>query len=347
MSTDISRRTLTGILGGAALYGAAPRAARAAVGGRLVVGNWGGDSQKLLEDFVVPQLTSQGVEVAFDPAAESPRKVKLLAERALPRGTMDIAGMTSTSSFELWKLGALEELDETKVPAMANVLSQMKRSYAVPQFFSTRVIIYNPEKITKKPESYNDLWNPAYAGKVGVIDIQYQSTIESAALAAGGSVSNYEPGKQKLLELKQMGVKIYPTNEAMAQALKSGECWMCIMWQARGVLWRRAGIPIEFAYPREGLALTIFDFVVPKNSRNKDNAYAYLSAELSPQAQKGFAETFFYNPPLKDFPLPPELQKAIGIPPDMQDRLLLPDNAYLQQNDAQLKDWWDKVFKAS
>ena len=45
------------------------------------------------------------------------------------------------------------------------------------------------------------------------------TTIESAAMINGGGVSNYEPGKEKLLELKKMGVKIYPTNEAMAQAL--------------------------------------------------------------------------------------------------------------------------------
>lgn len=348
MSIDISRRALIRLLGGTALSGAAALPARSAVGGRLVVGNWGGDSQKLLEDLIVgPHMTPQGINVAFDTAAEAPRKVKLLAERALPRGTMDIAGLTSTSSFELWKLGVLEEIDESKVPAVVNVLPALKRSYAVPQFFSTRVILYNPEKVTTAPTSYTDLWNPAYAGKVGVIDIQYQSTMESAALAAGGSVSNYEPGKEKLLELKRMGAKIYPTNEAMAQALKTGECWMCIMWQARGVLWQRAGISIQMAFPREGLALYVSDFVVPKNARNKENAFAFLKAELSPDTQKGFAETFFYNPPLNEITLDPALKKAIGIPAGMENNLLLPDNEYLQQNDAQLKDWWDKVFRAA
>ena len=348
MSREISRRHFGQIVGAAASTGLlASRRSSAATGGRLVVGTWGGDSETFMQNVLIdPYLKPKDIAAVFDTAAEPPRKVKLVAERVLPRGTMDIANLTSPSSYELWKLGVLEEIDETKVPAIVNIVPDLRRSYAIPQFFSTRVILYNPEKVTKAPKSYNDLWNPAYAGKVGVIDIQYQSTIESAALAAGGSMSNYEPGKAKLLELKQMGVKIYPTNEAMAAALKSGECWMCIMWQARGVLWQNAGIPLKMAYPEEGLALIVFDFVVPKNARNKENAFAFLSAELMPDAQKGFAQTFFYNSVLKDITLPAELKTAVGIPAGMEGHLLLSDNAYLQQNDAQLKDWWDKVFKA-
>lgn len=341
----LSRREF-GILmgaGAAAVAGLTP--ARAA--GNLVIGNWGGDSQALLQSIVVdPNLTPQGISTAFDTAAEAPRKVKILAERALPRGTMDIAGVTSTGSYELWKVDALQELDLAQIPAAENLLPELKRSYAIPQLYSTRVILYNPEKVTTKPTRYIDLWKPEYAGKVGVIDIQYQSTIESATLAGGGTVSDYEPGKQKLMELKELGVRVYPTNEAMAQALKSGECWMCVMWQARGVMWQRAGIPVEIAFPEEGLALYVSDFVMPKNARNKENAYAFFNALLKDESQVGFAEKFFYMPPIEGVKLDPQLEKAIGIPPQLRDRIILPDNEYLRANDAALKSWWDKTFKA-
>src|SRR5262249_16072277 len=82
--------------------------------------------------------------------------------------------------------------------------------------------------------SYNDLWDPKHKGKVGVIDIQYVGVLEAAALVSGGNMENFEPGKAKLMELRKMDFKMYPTNEAMAQALKTGEVGRAIMREGRG-----------------------------------------------------------------------------------------------------------------
>jgi len=112
--------------------------------------------------------------------------------------------------------GTLLEVDWAKVPNGVHIVPALKTKYSVPHIFTSRVILYNPSKVTEVPTSYNDLWNPKYAGRVGIIDIQYQTTIESAAMISGGTLNNYEPGKDKLLELKKLGVKIVPTNEAMA-----------------------------------------------------------------------------------------------------------------------------------
>ncbi|NKX17048.1 hypothetical protein HGG75_22640 [Ochrobactrum pseudogrignonense] len=78
----------------------------------------------------------------------------------------------------------------------------MRTNYSIPHIYTGRVILYNPKQVSPAPTSYADLWDPKYAGRVGVIDLQYQTTIESAAMIAGGSASDYEPGKAKLLELK-------------------------------------------------------------------------------------------------------------------------------------------------
>src|SRR5206468_1641470 len=99
---------------------------------------------------------------------------------------------------------------------------EFRRPYAVPQAYSAKVIVYNPEKMPA-PRSYRDLWNGAYAGRIGLADLLAVAAIESAALIAGGNARNYETGKAKLLELKASGVKLYPSNEALAVALKSGD----------------------------------------------------------------------------------------------------------------------------
>ncbi|GGA94087.1 ABC transporter substrate-binding protein [Brucella endophytica] len=341
----INRRDFGILTGGLVASAMLPAAARAA--GRLVVGTWGGDYQNLQQINIADgALKQNGLQVIYDPANDTVRKAKLLAERRLPRGSMDIACLTRQGSYEMFAHGLVEALDEIKVPNLGKVLPFIRTEYGIPHIYTGRVILYNPKMVNPAPTSYADLWNPEYAGRIGVIDIQYQTTIESAAMIAGGGPSNYEPGKAKLLELKKQGVKIYPTNEAMAQALKSGEVVMCIMWNARGYMWKKAGLDIDIAVPKEGIALYLSDMCVPKNAPNKDAAYRYLNAMLEQAPQMAFAAQMGYAPTNSEVKLDPDLASKVDYTPEQREKFLLPDLGYLAKADAGLQDWWNKVFKA-
>ena len=349
LDARINRRGALKGIGAAAIVSAlSGREAAAQAGRRVVVGTWGGDYQNLLTQHIAdPILRPQGIETLWDVGNEPPRKTKMLAERRLPRGTVDIQCLSGPAGFEMNQAGALEPIDWSKIRDNGNtIVPEVKTTYSIPHIFTGRVILYNPSKITTPPTSYNDLWNPAIANKVGIIDIQYQTTLESAALIAGGSRSNYEPGKAKLLELRRMGAQIVPTNEAMAQALKNEEIWMCIMWKARGVMWQNAGVPIQMAAPREGVGLYISEFCIAKNAPNKDAAYAFVNASLEASAQTGFARSMGYNGSNRTVTYPEDIRSRIAFTPEEQANMIMPDYEYLARNDAQIRDWWDRVFKA-
>ncbi len=343
---SITRRTFGLLAGsGAAALTLGARGA-SAQGGQVVVGTWGGDYQNLQQQHVVePLMKPQNVEVIFDTANDTVRKTKLMAERRLPRGSMDIACLTQSGAYEMYKNGALAEIDFSRLKNAKHIVPLLKTSYSVPHIYTGRVILYNPKMIKTAPTSYADLWSAENQGKVGVIDIQYQTTIESAAMINGGSLNNYEPGKEKLLELKKMGVKIYPTNEAMAQALKTEEVGMCIMWRARGVMWQNAGIPVEIAYPKEGLVVYVSEMTMAKNARNKDAAYAYLDAILDPRPQENFAKFMGYTPTVDNVSISGDLGPRVMFTPEVQKTFMLQDHEYLAKNDPQLQEWWNKVFK--
>src|SRR5262249_24973037 len=187
---------------------------------------------------------------------------------------------------------------------------------------------------------------PKYAGHVGIIDIQYQTTIQSAAMISGGSFTDYEPGKAKLMELKKIGFKMMPTNEALAQAIKTEDGWMCIMRKARPCTRQNGGVHVEIADPKEGVVTYISDFTIPKNAPNKEGAYAFLNAMLDPKPQEGFIEDMGYNPTVDDVELTTAMAKRVGFTEEEKKQLLVEDSDYLAKNDAQLKEWWDKEFKA-
>jgi putative spermidine/putrescine transport system substrate-binding protein len=267
------------------------------------------------------------------------------AEARLPRGTSDLQGLSAAQMFEMNEAGLCLPIDYAKIPNAKYLLPQMKYPYGVGHIYSGKVILYNPKLISTPPTSFADALDAKHGNKLGIIDIQYQFTMMAAALASGGSMTNYEPGKEKLLELKKMGVKIYPTNEAMAQALKTEECGMCIMWKARGVMWQNAGVPVEIANPKEGIVIYMSDMTVAKNARNKEQAYAWLNALLDPRPQGDFAKHMGYAPTVDNVTLESALAARVMFEPEVQNAFILQDQDYLAKADAGLQEWWNKVFK--
>lgn len=351
--TKIHRRdVLKGLAAGAGAAALAPGAAgtaQAQSGGKVVVGTWGGDYAALLaKNIEVPLLKPKGIEVLQDQASDAPRRAKMVAERRLPRGTADIQALSTPNMFEMNEAGVLEQLDYSKLPNAKNLLPQMKYPYAVGQIFSGKVIVYNPKLISPAPTSFKDAFDPKYGNKIGVIDIQYIYVYCCASLVGteGKTMHDLDAAKKVLLELKKGGARIYPTNEALAQALKTEEVGMGVMWRARVVQWQNAGIPVDSVAPVEGIPLYISGFAIPKNAPNKDNAYAYMNASLEKSAQEAFAVDMGYNGSVTGLTIAPDLQKRIGFTEEELKRLKDYDYGFLAKNDAAMKEWWDKVFKA-
>ena len=192
---------------------------------------------------------------------------------------------------------------------------------------------------------FADTLDPKHGNKLGIIDIQRQYVMIAAALASGGSMSNFEPGKERLLACRKAGARIYPSNEAFAQALKTGEITCGIMWKARAVQWQNAGIKVETVAPKEGVPMYVSGFVMPKNAPNKEGAYAWLDAMMAASAQENFAIDMGYNPTVTNAKVADDLQKRIGFTPEEQKRLVDLDYGYMGKNDVDFQDWWNKSFK--
>jgi putative spermidine/putrescine transport system substrate-binding protein len=304
--------------------------ARAQGKGKVVVGTWGGDYARLLnKNIEQPILIKGGWEVIQDQAGDPERRSKMLAERRLPRGTTDVQGLSALNMFQMHDAGVVDAIDYAKLKNATNLLGSMKYSYGVGHIYSGKVGVYNPKLINTAPKSYKDIFDPKHGNKLGIIDIQYQYTLVCAALAAGGKVNDLEPGKKLLLECKKAGARIYPTNEAFAQGLKTEEFGIGVMWKARVVQWQNAGISVDAVAPTEGALAYVSGFVVPKNAPNKDGSYAYLDAMLEKSAQEAFAVDMGYNPTVTNAAVAPDLNKRIGFTPEEVKALVDLDYGYM------------------
>ncbi|MBI3707458.1 MAG: extracellular solute-binding protein [Proteobacteria bacterium] len=243
----------------------------------------------------------------------------------------------------------LEKLDLSKLKNARNIIKTFSIADSPlfsPHIYSGKVVLYNPKLIKKVPTGIADMWDPANQGKAGVVDIQYNYTTMAAALMAGGKTGDFEKAKKALLDLKKLQPRIYPSNEALAQALMTEEVGLAIMWKARAVQWQNAGANILTVAPKEGIITYVSGFTIPKNAPNKAGAYAFLNAALEPSAQEGFAVDMGYNPVVGNAKVAPELRQRIGFTPAEQELLVNPDLEFLTNRGAELRDFWDKEFKA-
>ncbi|MFE1598908.1 extracellular solute-binding protein [Methylobacterium sp. ID0610] len=342
----ITRRTMLAGGGALALAGTRSLPARAA-SSSIVVGTWGGDYGALLQQNIdIPLLKPLGIEVSQDIANNDPRRTKLISEKASRRGSMDVACINDIDSYVLNQLGVLETVPASEVPRLSEVLDVFKKPHSIPHIYSALVVLYNPSKVTTPPKRYADIFDPKYKGRVGFSDILYSYNMAGANIGAGGTMGDFAKGKAALMDLKKLDPKVYPSNEALAAALKSEEVWISTMWLARGFMWKQAGIPVEMAVPEEGAVPILFEAGVPRNSRAKDGAFKYLNAMLDPKAQIAFAAKMGYVPTVKDAKLPDDLAEQISLTEAQQAKLHPLDYGYMQAQQAAFTDFWNKEFKA-
>ncbi|WP_083269457.1 ABC transporter substrate-binding protein [Bosea vaviloviae] len=343
----LDRRRLLG-LGSAAALGAMLPTPSQAQSGDLVVSNWGGDwNERIVKGFEAPAFGSSPLRIVHDLAPVPERKAKLLAERRLPRGTVDVTWLSDADAYEMNAQGALETLDVSRIPSHGSINEKFRLPYLVPCIYGGVVILYNPAKIPVPPTSFADLWNPKYAGRVGLMDQIYFNYIYAAALSHGGSMGDVGKAFPALLDMKKaVQPRLYPSHQALAAAFKDEEIWISANYSARAVQWEVEGLPIRWSYPREGAVFVSFGAGIPKRARNVDGAYKYLDAMLQPKPMGAIAEATSYSVATGNAELAPDMRKRLEFTPEQIAKLNFVDYPYAAKSDPKWVEWWNKEFKA-
>lgn len=324
---------------------------RAAAAERCAVGTWGGDYARLLQQNIdTPLLKPAGVEVLQVVGDEAPRIAQLFAQRMLPRGTLDIACLGAPNGYRASAAGLIETLDESKVPNIKNVIpllhsgSFMPNQF-VPHIYSAQGLAYNPQTVKTPPQSWADLLDPRWKGKIGVLSAANTWVIMGAALATGGNPNAFEQAKDYLAKLNGNGLRLYAQTDDMAPAFKSGEIDVGIVWLARTVMWQNADFPVQGVMPKEGAIVYVSGMVMPKNAPDKAAAYKYMNALLEPSAQRGFAAHMGYRPTVSNADLTGKIADQLAILEGA--KLVQPDYAKIATATPELTDWWLKTIQRS
>lgn len=180
----------------------------------------------------------------------------------------------------------LQELDHAQMPNMTNFdegwMNQEfdpGNKYSVPYLAGTDAIVVNTDAVENVPQSWADLWNPEYAGKLVFLD-DSRAVIGLTLLTLGYDVNTTDPAqleeaKAKLAELVP-NIKLFDSDSPKT-ALIAGDVDLGMTWTFEALAAQQENPAIQYIYPTEGAILWQDNWVMLKDAAHADAAYAWLN----------------------------------------------------------------------
>lgn len=299
-----SRRYFLGSLGAMGASLALPARAQA---DRLVAMAIPGTWEKSARAVVAPAFKQKtGAEVTISPALIVDALAKLSASKGQP--AYDVVMMDEPAQINAKAQGLLEVLPVDRIPNLAKVPKALVGADGMGVMSAMQVfgIAYNPKTVQTTPTSWEDLWSPAYQGRVlinGPETTIGATWLVQLAKMHGGSEDNLEPGWKMLEKLKPNLATIPANPGAVGPLFQQGQADIALGFLSVVEPLRLRGVDVAIARPDTGWGVVSNIVHITKGTRNIDQAAAYIDTLLDTDVQTQLAlEPYFSVPSNQDVP---------------------------------------------
>ncbi len=234
----------------------------------------------------------------------------------------------------------LKPIDYQNVPNFKNVSANFRElvfdpdnKYSIPFHWGTTGILVRTDLIDRPITSWNDLWDPAFAGKVGIWDVP-RSMIPITLKALGYSANSQdlaqlEEAHRYLLKLKANAVILSGLEPSITPILESGKLEIGFGWAYDAAQAKLSNKPIEYVIPEEGTILWSDFFVIPANANNPRGAELFLNFILQPEIAGQIINESYY-------PVPVDGAELYVLPEILKDPAIYPDQSQIQNAEITL-----------
>jgi spermidine/putrescine-binding protein len=244
-----------------------------------------------------------GVKVNYDAYGSNEEMIAKLQAG----GTAYDLVVPSTFMVEsMTKQGMLQEVDQKLLPNFKNLDKKFlglrhdtANKYSVPYMWGTVGIAYNKSRVAKAPTSWNDLLDPAYKGKLVVLDAA-REVLGAATQATGKSLNTTDSNELKAAGdwLKKLAPSVASwDSDNPKAALIAGDAIAGIVWNGEAALAMGENKDIEYLLPKEGGVLWLDSLSIPKTSKSSYTAHAFINYVLRPDVAAKIGEAFPYGSP--------------------------------------------------
>jgi spermidine/putrescine transport system substrate-binding protein len=221
----------------------------------------------------------------------------------------DIVTLTDYMAARWVRNGYVEPIDKKNVPNAKNLVSNLKsinydpqRTYTLPWQSGGTGIGYNRKKTGRKIESVNDLFDPAFKGRVTMLQEPY----DSACLVLCGM--GIDPSTAKIADILKAIDKIDAANASgqfrrftgndYATDLSKGNVWLSMAYSGDLVQLQADNPDLEFVFPKEGAMLFTDNMMMPKGVEHAYAAETMMNYVYEPEVAAKIAAYVNYITPV-------------------------------------------------
>ena len=215
----------------------------------------------------------------------------------------DVMGPCSYEFGRWQEAGMLQPIDVTKLkywPVIAPMLKKIPgamiddtHAWFVPQYWAQTSITYRKDLAPDYAanESWNILFDPNFKGKIAALE-GVDDTVTLVARSMGidpyaMSDEQWTQVQEKLRELVANDAMVTTDQSTIAQGLTSGDLVAAITWSDSWATLKNEGVDVGFMSPAEtGRFTYVCGFVIHKDAKNLDKAYALIDSGLSEDAAR-------------------------------------------------------------
>ncbi len=221
-------------------------------------------------------------------------------------GTYDLVFPSDYMVDLMIQRGMVDKLEKEKLENYKNInglfLNQnydTENEYSLPFLLAYTELVYDSSKISTPLRSYRDLLNEDYRNNI--ILINDQRIIIGAALLANGAKMNSVDDRELGLALDYFE-KLKPNIKAFDSDspktfLITKETEIGLIWNAEATLAKLENENLKTIFPIEGFALSMDNYCIPKNSKNRENVYKLIDYLLRDDISARIVEEYPYVSP--------------------------------------------------
>ncbi len=277
----------------------------------LTISTWGGDTEDAIKSFVLPKFEKEHkAKLVFDIGSMGARYNKIRLQKGL--STVDVFFSTDEPVYNGMRTGLFAEVNPGNIPNLADLhdWATPTKGFGAGYGLITFGLAYHTGLVKNPPTSWGDLWRKDIRSKLALPALFHSLMpallIRSAELG-GGSATNLGPGLAKLSKLRPKKLSYFWT--AWAPLLKSGDIHVAAEFDYYIEGMKDKGYPVGWNNPSDKGFATYQHLSIPKASKNKALAEAFVNAMLDPGVQEAVANKTYQGPTNKKVKLKPEIAK--------------------------------------
>ena len=209
-------------------------------------------------------------------------------------GSYDLVIPSDYMIQKMIKEGMAEKIDFNNIPNYDYIGDEYKNlsydpnnEYSVPYMWGTIGIVYNPDIVTEPVNSWDILWDTKYNNKQLIMFDSMRDTIAIGLKKLGYSINSTNPDEisaatQELIKQKETMDPLYYVDEVKDKMINE-EAAIAPVWSGDAAYIMSQNPKLKFVIPQEGSNKWFDAMVIPKDSKNKENAEKLINFLCDPE----------------------------------------------------------------